>query len=578
MCDAVSLKMNKTQSELLLLCYLPTLVFFGYCLWTYFNGGSPGYHTAIFFALTASVSSYIAYRLNRQLVRPLEQLTSQLLKDTNATIAAGPAAELSIAIDSYVSHLEDEFKTQLNQSEDENSRLKDVLEIAEAQNKERDLAMQQLQSDVDRELGFIRHIHLLCATPLRGIIGLTNRIAVSPESDELTEELAYFADQLRFLLGETLTSEQRNLKQACEIRLVIDEILELLDPLCNKHDIEIHPFVRDVVPHSVYLVEDLFRSLLFNYILHYLNSRCGRTILRLDVDYTRHEELQISLDFDSYPLTELPCNRFRELLEQDTAEKSLTVPARKHGHAAEFPAQGLTAIIIAEDEIQRESLQTRLHQLGMKITSDFKSPQVDVCFVADENSDTFRTIEQYLHPDVVLFLLNNRTLYNIPNWIQLKHPLNQAQLIRHLQQLDNSRIQEKELINILAVDDSRPNLQLLVLLLEELGHTVTTAENGREAVAMCRSHTFDLVFMDVQMPELDGIEATRQIRRLTGNHARIIGLTAHVSKAEHQTCINAGMENVIVKPVRKNTIRDITRTQKLTFSYADKRQSRRNPV
>lgn len=122
----------------------------------------------------------------------------------------------------------------------------------------------------------------------------------------------------------------------------------------------------------------------------------------------------------------------------------------------------------------------------------------------------------------------------------------------------NLSILEDKFRKVLAVDDSIPNLQLLVLQLESLGFNVTTAKNGQEAVDLCMSRVFDLVFLDIQMPVMDGIEATRQIRNATVRQPKIIGLTAHVTMGEQSECLSAGMEEILVKPVQTSTLRDLT--------------------
>jgi two-component system, sensor histidine kinase and response regulator len=94
-----------------------------------------------------------------------------------------------------------------------------------------------------------------------------------------------------------------------------------------------------------------------------------------------------------------------------------------------------------------------------------------------------------------------------------------------------------------------------VRLLERRGYSVSVAGNGREAlVAMEREH-FDLILMDVQMPEMDGFEATATIRRKersTGPRIPIIAMTAHALKGDEERCIAAGMDAYISKPVRTN--------------------------
>jgi signal transduction histidine kinase/DNA-binding response OmpR family regulator len=106
-------------------------------------------------------------------------------------------------------------------------------------------------------------------------------------------------------------------------------------------------------------------------------------------------------------------------------------------------------------------------------------------------------------------------------------------------------------LNILLAEDNKVNQLLALRLLEKRGHRVTTVEDGRAAVAASTANPFDLILMDVQMPELDGIEATAAIRALDGRSGRayIIAMTAHALKGDRERCLEAGMDDYISKPI-----------------------------
>lgn len=103
---------------------------------------------------------------------------------------------------------------------------------------------------------------------------------------------------------------------------------------------------------------------------------------------------------------------------------------------------------------------------------------------------------------------------------------------------------------ILLAEDNRMNQQLIVEFLNQVGVSVTMADNGRQAVELMTKQQFDAVLMDLQMPILDGIEATRQIRKLNSQHdIPIIALTASAMRGDREISLNAGMNSYVTKPV-----------------------------
>jgi PAS domain S-box-containing protein len=107
--------------------------------------------------------------------------------------------------------------------------------------------------------------------------------------------------------------------------------------------------------------------------------------------------------------------------------------------------------------------------------------------------------------------------------------------------------------HILLAEDNAVNRKLAIRLLEKRGYTVRVACDGREVLALHEAEEFDLVLMDIQMPEMDGFEATGVIRereRTSGKHVPIIALTAHALKGDEEDCRAAGMDGYITKPIR----------------------------
>jgi signal transduction histidine kinase/HPt (histidine-containing phosphotransfer) domain-containing protein len=120
-------------------------------------------------------------------------------------------------------------------------------------------------------------------------------------------------------------------------------------------------------------------------------------------------------------------------------------------------------------------------------------------------------------------------------------------------------------LRVLLVDDNAINQKVAMRILQQLGYKPEIAGNGREALEAIERQPFDLVFMDVMMPELDGHEATRliRLRQMTGEHKNfqsriiIVAMTAHAMQGDREKCIDAGMDDYLSKPIRPKDIRDM---------------------
>jgi len=127
-------------------------------------------------------------------------------------------------------------------------------------------------------------------------------------------------------------------------------------------------------------------------------------------------------------------------------------------------------------------------------------------------------------------------------------PAGQARLItRH------SIAQNRSRYSVLLAEDNIINQKLAVKILENRGHRVTVVENGEEVLDALEKGPFDVILMDVQMPMMDGFQATREIRRrevATKAHQPIVAMTAHAMVGDREKCLEAGMDGYISKPLK----------------------------
>ncbi|MBF0497195.1 MAG: PAS domain S-box protein [Deltaproteobacteria bacterium] len=111
--------------------------------------------------------------------------------------------------------------------------------------------------------------------------------------------------------------------------------------------------------------------------------------------------------------------------------------------------------------------------------------------------------------------------------------------------------------HILIVEDNPINQELAKVMLEKRGHTVVLAENGIEAIAAYEREFFDAILMDIQMPQMDGFEATKIIRemeKISGNRITIVAMTAHAMKGDRERCLAAGMDEYVTKPLTQEDL------------------------
>jgi CheY-like chemotaxis protein len=116
---------------------------------------------------------------------------------------------------------------------------------------------------------------------------------------------------------------------------------------------------------------------------------------------------------------------------------------------------------------------------------------------------------------------------------------------------------EKRTLRLLVAEDNKINRMVVKKMIEKMGHQVETVQNGEEALAKMEEDAFDIVLMDVSMPVLDGIEATRKIRqkeKQEGRHTPIIALTAHAMDDDRERFLSAGMDDYLTKPIDKDIL------------------------
>ena len=260
--------------------------------------------------------------------------------------------------------------------------------------------------------------------------------------------------------------------------------------------------------------------------------------------------------------------------------------------------RGVRVLIVDDNETNRHILDSMLKRWEMKVTcvvsglaaltelaANWKSTDPYRLIITDihmPEMDGFTLVEQIRQrPDlssVVIVMLTSARYRGDSERYQglgvaafLSKPVRQSELRAAIESVVGGADQKKapselatplpppnagrpkRAMRILLAEDNLVNQRLATRLLEKRGHRVVVASNGREALAALEEGTFDLVLMDIQMPEMDGMEVTAKIREkenLTGGHQPVVALTAHAMKGDQELCLAAGMDDYLTKPIR----------------------------
>ncbi|MBO6556695.1 MAG: response regulator [Pseudomonadales bacterium] len=443
--------------------------------------------------------------------------------------------------------------TELAELQDQMSRREQELTDYHSELRDEALRLETLQAQLEDESRYQSVLRICTQSLARDYVAAVNE----GKHDEATQ----FATHLTALLRAPYSVSEIGSFALLEL---IDEVLIRLAPIARHQHCEFLVVPLDAGLSNVEINAPRFQDILFHLLVHHLaNPLPGKVGLEFSIS-ENHVDLSFVIDSDSDvsfdPVISIELDE--ALTDNDAWYRNncLQFPVRPHPGAFASDS-GLRALVVADSELERRSITGRLSQLGLEATTDFNSGIVDVCVVADETSESFRALNPYLSESTYVLLLGNRTIHHDPLWIQVGDPVTQDALKVLIQDISNVR-DETAHKQILAVDDSQANIQLLEMQLTELGHSVTVARSGTEALAQVEKNNFDLVFMDIQMPDMNGADATRQIR-IFNQKLPIIGLTAHATALERDEYNAAGIDDVLIKPVRMENLKSIIhRTEK----------------
>lgn len=240
--------------------------------------------------------------------------------------------------------------------------------------------------------------------------------------------------------------------------------------------------------------------------------------------------------------------------------------------------ENIAIMIVGNDEEYFDSLSNIFNKLDLKYKMIRDIPLINHYlkqddyrlviinnFDLDESQRNNLFSEKFQSIDVPVILVGN--LYNkklpLPeNQFRVINDFdNEKELMRAVSEFipDLKPFLDKKTIRILVVEDNKPNQLLIKKILERAGINVDVSFNGKKAIQMVLENVYDMVIMDMQMPVVDGYEATQQIRKM-GNNIPIIALTAHTMQGDEQKSLEAGCNAYLGKPIKQKELLDIVRS------------------
>lgn len=342
-------------------------------------------------------------------------------------------------------------------------------------------------------------------TPMNGVIGMANLLL----DTDLKHEQREYAHNIA-VSGESLLS-------------IINDILDLSKIEAGRMEFESHPFsVRDVLDAVHSLLKVRIQEKDIRFVLDFAPGAEGFFL----GDGTRVRQILLNLAGNAVKFT-------------DKGEVRITVAAAPSGLRFEVHDTGIG---IPPEALQR--LFASFTQVDASTTRRFGGTGLGLAISKKLAEGMGGSIGAES-------ILGEGSRF----WVEL--PLSVSDTPEETEPLiQNSAVPQQRVAHVLLVEDNPVNQKLAGALLGRLGHTFDLAENGRKAVEAAEAKAYALILMDMQMPEMDGLEATRRIRAGDGPNASswIIALTANAMQSDQDACRDAGMNDFLSKPFNREAL------------------------
>ena len=463
----------------------------------------------------------------------LRQLNEQLAKETAELQRTDEELREEIEERSRIEEQLEQNISELEQAREATLNIMEDTEGAKRKAEESSIELEhtnlQLESSVERanllaqeafvadqaKSEFLANMSHEIRTPMNAIIGFGDLLAEQDLTDEQRHQVGIIRDSAANLLK------------------LINDILDFSKIEAGKLDVEI---IDCSLAQLFAGIESLLRPGAIEKGLEFEVRQCGSLPGQIRTDPVRLRQCLINLVNNAIKFTKVGHVHISVSLQETEGKSSVRFDVEDTGIgiAAEKQNSIFEAFSQADSSINRKFGGTGL---GLAITKQLTRLLGGELMVSSKEGE------------------GSVFSITIPTGVDVKSEqlLEKDELLNQLKQREKAPLREKFSGRILVAEDSPTNQMLIRLLLEQLGLDVTIAEDGQAAVDKAVSESFDLIFMDIQMPKMNGYEATRALRAKEMK-LPIVALTAHAMRGDRDRCISAGCDDYLTKPINRKVL------------------------